>query len=91
MYALVVYFTLCKLLSRWKLPMLGILALASIAINFLPLPLWGNEQRGAQHDLLQPRRMVRRAVDGVDERDEFAPQLAGTYRLWRGVGSAVVR
>ena len=46
----------------------------------------GNEQRGAQHDLLQPRRMVRRAVNDVDERDEFAPQLAGTYRLWRGVG-----
>ena len=41
LYALVVYFTLCKLLSRWKLPMLGILALASIAINFLPLPWWG--------------------------------------------------
>ena len=41
LYALVVYFTLCKLLSRWKLPMLGLLALASIAINFLPLPWWG--------------------------------------------------
>ena len=37
----VVYFTLCKLLSRWKLPVLGLLALASIAINFLPLPWWG--------------------------------------------------
>lgn len=41
LYATVVYFTLCKLLSRWKLPMLGLLALASIAINFLPLPWWG--------------------------------------------------
>jgi uncharacterized membrane protein YcfT len=41
LYALVVYFTLCKLLSRWKLPVLGLLALASIAINFLPLPWWG--------------------------------------------------
>jgi len=41
LYALVVYFTLCKLLSRWKLPLIGLLALISIAINFLPLPWWG--------------------------------------------------
>ncbi|QLR42726.1 acyltransferase family protein [Enterobacter sp. RHBSTW-00994] len=41
LYALVVYFLLCKMLSRWKLPLLGILALASIAINILPLPWWG--------------------------------------------------
>ncbi len=41
LYALVVYFTLCKLLSRWKLPLIGLLALVSIAINFLPLPWWG--------------------------------------------------
>ena len=41
LYALVVYFTLCKLLSRWKLPLIGLLALASIAINFVPLPWWG--------------------------------------------------
>lgn len=41
LYALVVYFTLCKLLSRWKLPVLCALALASVAINFLPLPWWG--------------------------------------------------
>ncbi|WP_285127916.1 acyltransferase family protein [Leclercia adecarboxylata] len=41
LYALVIYFTLCKLLSRWKLPLIGLLALASIAINFLPLPWWG--------------------------------------------------
>lgn len=41
LYALVVYFTLCKLLSRWKLSLIGLLALVSIAINFLPLPWWG--------------------------------------------------
>ncbi len=41
LYALVVYFTRCKLLSRWKLPLIGLLALVSIAINFLPLPWWG--------------------------------------------------
>jgi len=41
LYALIVYFTLCKLLSRWKLPVLAVLALASVAINFLPLPWWG--------------------------------------------------
>ncbi|HBX06126.1 MAG TPA: hypothetical protein DEG10_08760, partial [Leclercia adecarboxylata] len=27
--------------SRWKLPLIGLLALVSIAINFLPLPWWG--------------------------------------------------
>ncbi|HEY4434587.1 acyltransferase family protein [Lelliottia wanjuensis] len=41
LYALIVYFTLCKVLSRWKLPVLVLLALASVAINFLPLPWWG--------------------------------------------------
>lgn len=41
LYALVVYFTLCKFFSRWKLPMIALLALASLAINFLPLPWWG--------------------------------------------------
>ncbi|MEX9253098.1 acyltransferase family protein [Pseudenterobacter timonensis] len=41
LYALVVYFVLGKLLSRWKLPVLGLMVLASVAINFLPLPWWG--------------------------------------------------
>ncbi|WLI77064.1 acyltransferase family protein [Kosakonia sp. H02] len=41
LYALVVYFTLCKLLSRWKVPMLALMILASLAINYLPLPWWG--------------------------------------------------
>lgn len=41
LYALVVYFVLGKLLNRWKLPVLGLMALASVAINFLPLPWWG--------------------------------------------------
>ncbi|WP_312284459.1 acyltransferase family protein [Yokenella regensburgei] len=41
LYALVVYFTLCKLTSRFKLPMLLALALLSIAINFIPTPWWG--------------------------------------------------
>lgn len=41
LYALVVYFTLCKVLSRWKTPLLAIMVVASLAINFLPLPWWG--------------------------------------------------
>lgn len=41
LYALVVYFTLCKLLSRWKVPMLVLTILCSLAINYLPLPWWG--------------------------------------------------
>jgi len=41
LYALVVYFVLCKVLARWKGPVMAVLVLASIAINFLPLPWWG--------------------------------------------------
>lgn len=41
LYAMVVYFVLCKWLSRWKAPLLAVLVLCSIAINFLPLPWWG--------------------------------------------------
>ncbi len=56
LYATVVYFTLCKLLSRWKLPVLGLLALANIAITLPAAAVVGNEQRGTQYDLLQPWR-----------------------------------
>ncbi|VYU62271.1 acyltransferase family protein [Metakosakonia massiliensis] len=41
LYALVVYFVLCKLLSRWAGVALAAMALLSVAINFLPLPWWG--------------------------------------------------
>lgn len=41
LYALIVYFTLCKLLSNWKIPVLTLMILASLAINYLPLPWWG--------------------------------------------------
>lgn len=41
LYALVVYFILCKLLSRWSLAALAAMALLSVAINFLPSPWWG--------------------------------------------------
>ncbi|WP_437891296.1 acyltransferase family protein [Phytobacter sp. V91] len=41
LYALVVYFIVCKLVSRWALPALLAMGLMSIAINFLPLPWWG--------------------------------------------------
>lgn len=41
LYALVVYFVLCKMFSRWKGVVMAFLLLATIAINFLPLPWWG--------------------------------------------------
>lgn len=41
LYALIVYFVLCKLTSRGKTVMIIALALLSVAINFLPTPWWG--------------------------------------------------
>lgn len=41
LYALVVYFIFCKVTHRFKAPTLIVLALLSIAINFLPSPWWG--------------------------------------------------
>lgn len=41
LYALVVYFVLCKLTRRVRVAMLVALALLSIGINFLPTPWWG--------------------------------------------------
>jgi len=41
LYALIVYFVLCKLTSRGKTVMIAGLALLSIAINFVPTPWWG--------------------------------------------------
>ena len=41
LYALLVYFVLCKMLQRWKAPVMVLLAVLSVAINFLPLPWWG--------------------------------------------------
>ncbi len=41
LYALVVYFTLCKFLQRWRVPVLLALVLISIGINFMPTPYWG--------------------------------------------------
>lgn len=41
LYALVVYFIVCKILNRWASPLLVLFALLSIAINFFPTPWWG--------------------------------------------------
>lgn len=41
LYALVTYFILCKITSGAKMPVLFMLGLLSIAINFLPTPWWG--------------------------------------------------
>ncbi len=67
LYALVVYFTLCKLLSRWKVPMLALLALASIAINFLPLPWWGMNSVVRNMIYYSLGAWYGASADGVDE------------------------
>ncbi|MEG0801308.1 MAG: acyltransferase family protein [Citrobacter sp.] len=41
LYALIVYFILCKLFSRWALPLLALFVLLSVAVNFFPTPWWG--------------------------------------------------
>ncbi|MBA7801866.1 acyltransferase family protein [Citrobacter freundii] len=41
LYALIVYFILCKLFSRWALPLLVLFVLLSAAVNFFPTPWWG--------------------------------------------------
>lgn len=41
LYALIVYFVLCKIFSRWALPLLVLFAFLSVAINFFPTPWWG--------------------------------------------------
>lgn len=41
LYALVVYFVVLKALHRWQRPVLLLLVLLNITINFLPLPWWG--------------------------------------------------
>lgn len=41
LYALVIYFVVLKPLTRWHLPVLLLLVILNIGINFLPLPWWG--------------------------------------------------
>jgi uncharacterized membrane protein YcfT len=41
LYAMILYFPFCKIFSNWKAPMLILLAVLSMAINFLPTPWWG--------------------------------------------------
>lgn len=41
LYALIVYFILCKLFSRWAQPLLALFVLLSVAVNFFPTPWWG--------------------------------------------------
>ncbi|ATF49899.1 acyltransferase family protein [Citrobacter freundii] len=41
LYALIVYFILCKLFSRWALPLLALFVLLSVAVSFFPTPWWG--------------------------------------------------
>ncbi|HEE9993954.1 acyltransferase family protein [Citrobacter freundii] len=41
LYALIVYFVLCKIFSRWAMPLLALFVALSVAINFFPTPWWG--------------------------------------------------
>lgn len=41
LYALIVYFMLCKMFRRRALPLLMLFALLSVAINVFPTPWWG--------------------------------------------------
>lgn len=41
LYALIVYFVLCKIFSRWAMPLLALFVALSVAINFVPTPWWG--------------------------------------------------
>ena len=41
LYALIVYFVLCKIFSRWAVPLLALFVVLSVAINFVPTPWWG--------------------------------------------------
>lgn len=41
LYALIVYFVLCKIFSRWAAPLLALFVVLSVAINFVPTPWWG--------------------------------------------------
>jgi uncharacterized membrane protein YcfT len=41
LYALIVYFVLCKIFSRWAVPLLALFVALSVAINFVPTPWWG--------------------------------------------------
>lgn len=41
LYALMVYFVLCKLFARWAKPLFAVFILLSVTINFLPTPWWG--------------------------------------------------
>lgn len=41
LYALIVYFVLCKIFSRWAVPLLALFVALSVTINFVPTPWWG--------------------------------------------------
>lgn len=41
LYALIVYFVVCKIFSRLALPLFALFVLLSVAVNFVPTPWWG--------------------------------------------------
>lgn len=41
LYALIVYFVVCKIFSRLALPLFALFVLLSVAVNFVPMPWWG--------------------------------------------------
>lgn len=41
LYALIVYFVVCKAFNRQALPLFALFVLMSVAVNFVPTPWWG--------------------------------------------------
>lgn len=41
LYALIVYFVICKIFNRLALPLFVLFVLMSVAVNFVPTPWWG--------------------------------------------------
>lgn len=41
LYALIVYFVVCKVFSRWAMPLFALFVLLSVAVNFVATPWWG--------------------------------------------------
>lgn len=73
LYALIVYFVLCKIFSRWAAPLLALFVVLSVAINFVPTPWWGMNSVIRNLPLVQPRCMVWRNADGMDQGGASAP------------------
>lgn len=41
LYALIVYFIVCKVFSRWAVPLFALFVVLSVTVNFAATPWWG--------------------------------------------------